>query len=389
MVHKLVYTLIIFTMVSCFSSMARASFLSSPIEKVVEAQLEELDMADIERTLSGLDAEIQAQLPSLDLSQMIFGGKGIEWGKLVQDLFQHLFREVVANSRLLAQLIVLAIVAALLQNLQTAFLSSDAIDVSMACCLLLLVHVALNSFRLAVAAGTGAIEAMTSLMYALLPLLSTTLAAVGGFTSAALMHPILVTAVGLMGMLVERVVFPLLQIAIVLSIVGNLFQGFPVRRLAGLMERSGSLVLGTAFVAFAAMILARGMLAPVADGVSIRAAKYLGGKIMPVLGNTFAQALDVAVGGSLLIKNGLGMFGLSAILVIVAFPLVKILALLFIYRIVTALIEPISDARLVSALTSCGNTLAIVFVAVMVVTLMFFVTITVMVGMGNLTALIR
>ncbi|NMB12994.1 MAG: stage III sporulation protein AE [Firmicutes bacterium] len=389
MVHKLVYTLIIFTMVSCFSSMARASFLSSPIEKVVEAQLEELDMADIERTLSGLDAEIQAQLPSLDLSQMIFGGKGIEWGKLVQDLFQHLFREVVANSRLLAQLIVLAIVAALLQNLQTAFLSSDAIDVSMACCLLLLVHVALNSFRLAVAAGTGAIEAMTSLMYALLPLLSTTLAAVGGFTSAALMHPILVTAVGLMGMLVERVVFPLLQIAIVLSIVGNLFQGFPVRRLAGLMERSGSLVLGTAFVAFAAMILARGMLAPVADGVSIRAAKYLGGKIMPVLGNTFAQALDVAVGGSLLIKNGLGMFGLSAILVIVAFPLVKILALLFIYRIVTALIEPISDARLVSALTSCGNTLAIVFVAVMVVTLMFFVTITVMVGMANLTALIR
>lgn len=111
--------------------------------------------------------------------------------------------------------------------------------------------------------------------------------------------------------------------------------------------------------------------------------------MVPVLGNTFAQALDVAVGGSLLIKNALGMFGLCVILIIVAFPLVKIVALLLIFRVVTALVEPISDARLVSAMTSCGNVLAIVFVAVMTVALMFFLTITVMVGMGNLTAIIR
>ncbi|NMB44975.1 MAG: stage III sporulation protein AE [Firmicutes bacterium] len=373
----------------CSTNIVQASSLLSPIEKVVETQLGELDIADIERTLANLDADIQAQLPSLELSQMIFRGKGVEWGKLFPDLIRYLFREVVANSRLLGELVMLAIVAALLQNLQTAFLSSDTIDVSVACCLLILLYVALHSFQLAIAAGIGAIDSMTSLMYALLPLLSTTLAAVGGLTSAALMHPMLMAAVGMMGMLVQKVVFPLLQIAIVLGIVGNLFHGFPVKRLAALLERSGSLLLGTAFVAFAAMIIARGMLAPVVDGVTIRAAKYLGGKIMPVLGNTFAQALDVAVGGSLLIKNGLGVFGLSVILVIVAFPLVKIVALLFIYRLVTALIEPISDTRLVSAMASCGNILAIVFVAVMTVTLAFLLTITVMVGMGNLTAVLR
>ena len=174
------------------------------------------------------------------------GGSGIEWGRLGRDLLAYLFREVVANSRLMVQLIVLAIVAAVLQNLQTAFVFSDTMDVSLASCLLLLIYIAVNSFQLAVAAGVRAIDTMTSLMYALLPLLSTTLAAVGGLTSAALMHPLLMTAVGMMGVLVQRVVFPLLQIAIVLAIVGNLFQGFPVRRLANLLERSGSLLLGTA-----------------------------------------------------------------------------------------------------------------------------------------------
>ncbi|NLJ24045.1 MAG: stage III sporulation protein AE [Firmicutes bacterium] len=389
---RVIHISLIVAIMICFISFASVTFASplvSPMEQVVKVQLEELDLKQLERTLSGLDADIQAQLPSLELGQLMRGGSGIEWGRLGRDLLAYLFREVVANSRLMVQLIVLAIVAAVLQNLQTAFVFSDTMDVSLASCLLLLIYIAVNSFQLAVAAGVGAIDTMTSLMYALLPLLSTTLAAVGGLTSAALMHPLLMTAVGMMGVLVQRVVFPLLQIAIVLAIVGNLFQGFPVRRLANLLERSGSLLLGTAFVAFAAMIIARGMLAPVADGVTIRAAKYLGGKIVPVLGNTFAQALDVAVGGSLLIKNALGMFGLCAILIIVTFPLVKIVALLLIFRVVTALVEPISDARLVSAMTSCGNVLAIVFVAVMTVALMLFLTITVMVGMGNLTATIR
>ena len=376
-------------LIICWTAPVLASSTPAPLAKVVEAQLEELDIGEIERMIAGLDAEVRAQLPTLELRQVISGSQGIDWSKLIQELARYLFKEVVANFRLLGQLVILAIVSALLQNLQTAFVSSDALNVPMVACLLLLLHVALNSFQLAVGVGMGAIDTMTSLMYALLPLLSTTLAAIGAFTTAALMHPILVAAVGLMGTLVQRVVFPLLQLSVVLNIVGNIFQGFPVRRLAALMERTGSLMLGGAFVGFAAMLTARGMLAPVADGVAIRAAKFVGGKIMPVLGNTFAQALDVAVGGSLLIKNGLGAFGLGAILVIVAFPLVKILAILFTYRIVTALIEPISDPRLVTAMASCGNVLSIIFVAVMIVTLTFFLTITVMVGMGNLTAMLR
>ncbi len=383
-----VVVLLILVAVSCAGS-AAASSLNSALEKVVEAQLVELDTGAVERALADIDADIQAQLPSLDLQEIIFGRRGLEWGRLVQELSQYLFREVVANLRLLTGLLVLAVMGALLQNLQASFASSDSIDVSTACCLLLLLHLSINSFQVAVAAGAGAINAMTSLMYALLPLLSTTLAAVGGVTSAAIMHPILAAAVGMMGLLVQQMIFPLLQAAVVLGIAGNLFHEFPVKRLAGILERAGSLLLGTAFVTFAAVVTSRGMLAPVADGVTMRAAKYLGGKIMPILGNTFSQALDVAVGGSLLIKNGLGVLGLCGILLMAAFPLAKILALVFIYRMVTAVIEPISDPRLVSAMTSCGNILTAVFVAVMTVTLAFFLTITLMVGMGNLTAVLR
>ncbi|NMB23993.1 MAG: hypothetical protein GX986_00500 [Firmicutes bacterium] len=379
----------VFWLIICLGVPAAASSAPTPLAKVVEAQLDLLDMGEMERLIANLDGEVQAQLPTLDIGQLILGNQGIDWGNLLGALTRYLFREVVANSRLLARLVVLAIMSGLLQNLQIASLGPDALDVPMVACLLLLLHVALNSFQLAVGVGIRAIDTMATLMYVLLPLLSTTLAAVGAFTTVALMHPILIASVGLMSSLVQHGVFPMLRLSIVLGVVGNTFPGFPLRRLATLFERVGSLILGGAFVGFAAMITARGMLAPVADGVAIRAAKYVGGKVMPVLGNTFAQALDVAVGGSLLIKNGLGAFGLGAILVIVAFPLVKVLAILFTYRIVTALIEPISDPRLVAAMASCGSIISIIFVAVMTVTLAFLLTITVLVGMGNLTAMLR
>ena len=106
----------------------------------------------------------------------------------------------------------------------------------------------------------------------------------------------------------------------------------------------------------------------------------------PVLGNTFAQALDVAVGGSLLIKNALGMFGLCAILIIVTFPLVKIVALLLIFRVVTALVEQLV-MRLVSAMTSC-ECLSYRVCGSNDCGFDALLTITVMVGM-NLTATIR
>ncbi|NLK08354.1 MAG: hypothetical protein GX316_06595 [Firmicutes bacterium] len=379
----------ILLLIACFTVLAPAAEASISLTNVMDAQLEALDIGEMERLMAGLDGEVQAHLPGLDIRQLILGRGGINWSALWPQIAGYLFKEIAANFSLLSQLVVLATAAALLQNLQDVSQSGEAFDVPMVVCLLLLLHVALNSFQFAVNVGVEAINTMTTLMYVLLPLLATTLAAVGAFTTAAVMHPLLIASVGLMSRLIQQGVFPILRLSIVLGVAGNTFTGVPLKRLAALMERTAGLILGGAFVGLAAVVTARGMLAPVADGVTIRAARFVGGKVMPVLGNTFSQALDVAVGGSLLIKNGLGALGLGTILLITAFPMVKILAIMFIYRTVTALIEPISDPRLVAAMASCASVISVIFVAVMTVTIAFMLTITVLVGMGNLTAVIR
>ena len=99
----------------------------------------------------------------------------------------------------------------------------------------------------------------------------------------------------------------------------------------------------------------RGAVAPVADGVALRAAKFLTSNVVPVIGSMFANAVEVVVGGSLLIKNTVGMFGMLIIFLLVALPIIKIWAIVLIYRIVAALVEPISDKRIAEVVGSMAG----------------------------------
>src|SRR5690606_42087626 len=82
---------------------------------------------------------------------------------------------------------------------------------------------------------------------------------------------------------------------------------FPLSRLSGLLPHGALTVLGLGFTVFLGVMVIRGAIAPVADGVALRAAKFLAGTFIPVVGGMMADAVEVVVGGSLLVKNALGV----------------------------------------------------------------------------------
>jgi stage III sporulation protein AE len=54
-----------------------------------------------------------------------------------------------------------------------------------------------------------------------------------------------------------------------------------------------------------------------------------------------------------------------------------------------ALIQPVGDEKMAGCLNSIGNHMLLVFGAVATVTLMFFLVITIVIGIGNITTLLR
>ncbi|MBO2519606.1 MAG: stage III sporulation protein AE [Firmicutes bacterium] len=351
--------------------------------------MEELDLAQLERAVQGLDADVRRLLPSLDLREVVAaGGPALDGGRLVRELAAYLMREVVFHARLLGQLLILVVVGSVLQQLGPAG-ASRVDEMAFLMVFLALTYLGLQSFREVIALVNASVEQMTGLMYALLPLLATLVAAAGGVTSAGLFHPLLMTTVAGVAVAVERWIVPLLIISAVLGLVAQFSQGFPLSRLAGLARQLVTVGLGLAFTVFIGVVAVRGAIGPAVDGVALRTAKFFTGNFVPVVGRMMADAVEVVVSGSVLVKSAVGAFGLLALLLAVVVPVLKIVAILAIYKVVTALMQPLCDDRLVGALEGIGASVALAMVSLATVGIMFFLSVTALVGAGNVAVMLR
>jgi len=133
----------------------------------------------------------------------------------------------------------------------------------------------------------------------------------------------------------------------------------------------------------------QGVAGAVADSVTLRTAKFMTGAFIPVVGGMLADAAEALIGTSLLLKNAVGIMGLLLIIALALYPMLKILTLVIIYRLVGALAQPLGDDKIAMVLETLGNMLLMVFAAVAGVGLAFFMAISFIVGLGNVTVMMR
>lgn len=370
----------------------RAQYSELSPMTILEEQIRLAPTQELEDFLQSLDPTVREQLPEFDLRRMVLdpqGGMRFDLGRMMSFLLQGLFREITAGSRLLAQLIVLGMMSALLRGVTTSLGSKEVTDIAFLVSLLALIVLGVQAFRTVIAVADGAITDMVLFMHALLPLLVTLLAAVGGVTSAAVFHPLLLGVVIGVATVIRTVLVPLVFSGVVLAVISKMVEDAPVSRIAGLIRQWSTTILGLLFIVFMGVVAVRGAVGPVVDGLGLKTAKFLTGTFIPVIGGRLADALEVVVGGSLLMKNAIGAFGMIAVFVMTALPALKIMALLLIFRLAAVFVEPVAEERLVSAVSSLGDGVSLVLACVLTTSLMFFIAVTALVTLGNVTAMLR
>lgn len=361
--------------------------------QIVEAQEESLDLAELEKFIHQVDEEINSYLPDLSLKNMIQAFKegkiSLSPQEILKDIWGYFFHEVGVNLSLLGKLLVISVICLILHNLQSAFENATVGKMAYFVCYLALITIAVSSFKVAVTAGLAAIGKMVVFMKLLLPVLLVLLTALGGLTSAALLQPFLMVFISFMGYFTEGVIFPLIYLSAVLTIVNNISDRFKVSRIAGLFRQITKIALGLVLTLFIGVITVEGVAGAVVDGVTLRTAKYMTGAFVPVAGSMFADALDAVMGGSLILKNAVGLSGVIILAVIVLFPVIKIMVIALVYRFAAALLQPMGDSLISDTLEDMSGILFLTFATVLTVAIMFFLTITIIIGAANFTIMLR
>ncbi|OCA91055.1 stage III sporulation protein AE [Bacillus sp. FJAT-27225] len=372
--------------------LASAETVSKGTEELVNAQLERMDLSEVMEYWEDITNEYGGFLPESQKGsfyEFLKGEKKFSLEEWAKAFMKFAFHEFIANGKLMGSIILLTVFSMFLQSLQNAFEKSTISKVAYSIVFMVLVILALNSFHIVIDYTNEAIRTMSAFILALIPLLLGLIAASGGIVSAAFFHPVVLFLMNISGVLVETIVLPLLFLSTLLSIVSMMSEHYKVSQLAGMLKNWSIGLLGIFLTIFLGVLSVQGATSAVSDGIAIRTAKFITGNFIPVIGRVFTDAADTVIGASVLLKNTVGIFGVLLLLVIAAFPAIKILMIAFIYKFAAAILQPLGGGPIISCLDMIGKNIIYVFASLGIVSLMFFLCMAVIVAAGNITMMMR
>ncbi|PGZ96403.1 stage III sporulation protein AE [Bacillus pseudomycoides] len=366
---------------------------ASPLEQnVVDEQLGKLGIEDVKKYWDDLVVKYGGYLPESQkgsFMEFVKGEKNFSIKEWMVGLLKYLFHELLANGKLLGTLIMLTIFSALLQSLQSAFDKSSVGKIADAVVYMVLIVFALNSFYVVMTYARDAIQTMIDFILALLPILLALIATGGGVVSVSFFHPIIVFLMNTSGMLMNYIVLPLLLLATILSIVSTMSDQYKVTKLSKLLQNVSVSIIGIFLTIFLGVLSVQGTATAVADGIAVKTAKFVTGNFIPVVGRMFTEAADTVLSASALLKNTIGIVGVVILLLIVAFPAIQIFCIAFIYKFAAAVLQPVGGGAIIQCLDIIGRSIIYVFACLAIVSLMFFLSITIIIAAGNITLMMR
>ncbi|ABY92816.1 stage III sporulation protein AE [Thermoanaerobacter sp. X514] len=359
----------------------------------IENQLKDIDTYQIDRFVKEANQKNGNILPYVDIKtyiqDVISGKQPFNIKELFENLLKLFFKELYSSVRLLTQLLILAVIGGILMNLHSSFENENISEIAFLAVYMVFIVIAVKSFTEALGIGKEAIDSMIDFMQSMLPVLITLLVSVGAFTSAAFFHPVVIVTVEFIAHLMRDFVLPIILLMTAVKIVGNISEKFSLNKMGDFFKTLSTASISILLSIFLGVVTIQGLSSSMADGVISRTAKYTVGAFLPVVGGLLSDSVDAVIGASLLIKGAVGTYGLIAIVIISAVPLIKLFSLIIIYRFAAAVIEPISDKRIVNCLSDVATSLTYVFGVLASVTVMMFFTITAIIGTANITTMLR
>ena len=363
---------------------------SESVSEESKTQAEEKLNESIYELIGELDLEaLQAYVDSLDhISQGSVGdrlieyikGEEFDYGNFFNELLRVLFEDVGEILPAFACIAAITLLSGLVSTLQSGSnvrTSAEMIFlISYAAALIPLLGVLTECFQEAL----QSISSMQKQMQVVFPLMLTLMSASGGSLSVAVCRPAVAFFSNAIVSVISSVVLPLTITIIAFSIAGNLTKELKISKFSAFFKSINKWIVGVCISVFGLFFTLQGLTSATYDGVVRRAAKYAIGNGIPIVGGFLSGGFDLAVAGSVLIKNSLGSMSIFLMVSVLFEPLVLLLCVNLLLRFTAAVTQPFGDSRISDFLGETAENLHYCTAGVLFTAFMYFLTIVMMVS---------
>jgi len=157
-------------------------------------------------------------------------------------------------------------------------------------------------------------------------------------------------------------------------LISNLSTAVKMDKIQSAIRYLSNLIISGVFGIFITYLTIAGISGGMADGVSIKAAKFVLSNYVPILGGYLSQGFDLISTGCVLIKNAIGMIGIIAVIFVIMRPILHIVVFTFALKVVASIIQPLGDKRISDFLYSVSNATKVLITSILGMGFVFIIS---------------
>lgn len=208
-----------------------------------------------------------------------------------------------------------------------------------------------------IAQSIQCVSSMKEQMQILFPIMLTLMAASGGALSVSVCRPAVGFFCTTIVSVINSVVFPITITIILLSLASNLTKELKISKFTAFFKSVNKWIIGVCVSVFGIFFTLQGITSAMHDGVLRRATKYALGNGIPIIGGFLSGGFDLAVAGSVLIKNSLGTMGIFIMIAVLFEPIILLFSVNLLLRLIAAITQPFGDSRISDFLAETADNL--------------------------------
>ncbi len=274
-----------------------------------------------------------------------------ELRKLVTDVLLH---EVAVQKKLMLQILAISFSCAVFSIFVKAFENSQIAEISFYAMYLLISVLLMQSFLALGDLVEETCGAIYGFMKLLLPAYLLVVVLSAGTVTALGFYEITVLAMNLLQIFIIRIVLPAVHFYLVLLILNQMSKEDYFSKFADLVRTAAAWGLKTMLGVVVGLQAVQCLVSPAVDALKNSALSRLA-KAIPGLGTTIDAAAETVTGSAVIIKNAVGAAGILALLAICLLPVLKLAVCIGLLRLTGALMQPVSDKRLVESVSSVAD----------------------------------
>lgn len=294
------------------------------------------------------------------------------------------FLQVITGSKTaVVQIIILALFSAAIRCFGPSACKEQISDTAQMILSISLTAVLIASFYTACTISTDTLEGCISVYKAVVPVFFSAVAFASGNVTAAVYYEIVLMLITTVNLLFKSVLIKVDQIYMLISMADAVAKEERFTKAAELcvqvMKWSGR----TALVVFTGLGGLKGMLVPVSETYK-KKMLYRAVQTLPGVGSSIETVTQTVWGAAKIIKNGIGMAAVIAVLIVCAVPVLKLVLMAVLFKVTAAVIEPVADKRVVKAVNALGTAVGMLLMTVLAAVSLFLLMLAMIVMMTGL-----